>query len=102
MSLTYICLRNTILRNDMDELENWEGEDEPFGEMAVQLGFCTAKDVREALNKQHRLRQEDGVEKLIGVIMMEEGLLTSEQVISILRMLEHRNGTQAPSEQNSA
>lgn len=84
----------------MDELEKWEGE-EPFGEMAVQLGFCTAKDVREALNKQHRLRKEEGKEELIGVIMIEEGFLTSEQVISILRMLEHRNGAETPSEPTS-
>ncbi len=77
----------------MDDVENWEND--PFGEMAVRLGYCTGKDVRKALNEQQRLRSQEGEEKRIGSIMLDDGILTSEQVISILRMLDQQEGKEA-------
>lgn len=72
----------------MDDVENWEND--PFGEMAVRLGYCTGKDVRDALNQQQELSSGDEEQKRIGAIMLEDGILTSEQVISILRMLDQQ------------
>jgi hypothetical protein len=72
----------------MDDVENWEND--PFGEMAVRLGYCTGKDVRDALNQQQELSSGEDEQKRIGAIMLEDGILTSEQVISILRMLDQQ------------
>jgi len=72
----------------MDNVEDWEND--PFGEMAVRLGYCTGKDVRDALNQQQELSSGDEEQKRIGAIMLEDGILTSEQVISILRMLDQQ------------
>ena len=74
----------------MDDVEDWEND--PFGEMAVRLGYCTGKDVRDALNQQQELSSGDEEQKRIGAIMLEDGILTSEQVISILRMLDQQGG----------
>ncbi len=74
----------------MGKFNEWDGE-EPFGEMAIRLGFCTAKDVRQALNYQHELQAEQGEDRKIGLIMMEKGILTSEQVTSILHVLEEQD-----------
>lgn len=75
----------------MDDVEDWEND--PFGEMAVRLGYCTGKDVRDALNQQQELSSgEEEEQKRIGAIMLEDGILTSEQVISILRMLDQQGG----------
>lgn len=77
----------------MDDAEDWEND--PFGEMAVRLGYCTGKDVRDALNQQQKQRSREGEQKRIGAILLEDGILTSEQVISILRMLDQQEGQEA-------
>ncbi len=78
----------------IDTAEPQEGK--PFGEVAVRLGYCSSEDVRAALNRQHEMRNEDGKDQLIGMILLQEGVLTSDQLISVLRVLEHKHQKDLP------
>ncbi|MEK7449482.1 MAG: hypothetical protein AAB019_08360 [Planctomycetota bacterium] len=60
---------------------------ELFGEVAVRMEFVTKRDVQAALKVQQQLRQR-GRNKLIGLIMMEMGLLSTTQLIAVLKELE--------------
>ncbi len=59
-----------------------------FGAVAVRLGFATESDVQRALDRQMRESQEGGEHKLIGLHMLELGILSTSQLISILRSYE--------------
>jgi len=58
---------------------------EPFGKVAVKLGFCSTEDVHRALEIQKNLPKEQKEHKLIGMIMLEEGIISNEQLIAILK-----------------
>ncbi len=55
-----------------------------FGDIAIQKGLATLKDVEDAL----RVQKEDGIKnkehKEIGTILIEQGVLTPNDVSSIL------------------
>jgi hypothetical protein len=59
----------------------------PFGERAVALGFVSREQVRVALQKQDELTQK-GNRRLIGLIMLEMGLLDTTQLLTILKTYE--------------
>jgi len=71
-------------------------EGRQFGEVAVRLGYCSSKDVESALARQRTLRNDEGRDELIGMIMLEEGMLTTDQLISVLRVLEHKHKKELP------
>jgi hypothetical protein len=58
---------------------------EPFGKVAVKLGFCTTDSVCRALEIQKNLPKEQKEHKLIGMIMLEEGIISNQQLIAILK-----------------
>jgi len=58
---------------------------EPLGKVAVKLGFCTAEDVHNALEIQKNLPKQQKNHKLLGMIMLEEGIISNEQLIAILK-----------------
>jgi len=58
---------------------------EKFGAVAIRLGFATPSDVQRALDRQDRESQEGGEHKLIGLHMLELGILSTSQLIEILR-----------------
>ncbi|KPJ59434.1 MAG: hypothetical protein AMS15_06980 [Planctomycetes bacterium DG_23] len=60
----------------------------PFGEIAVGLGFCSRQDVEKGLEVQSDLRREGRKHKLIGMILLESGAISSSQLIQILRIYE--------------
>ncbi len=62
---------------------------ERFGEVAVRLGYVTDKQVHEALDQQ-RDRSADGGHQLIGLVMLELGMLDNAQLINILKEMEER------------
>ncbi len=70
--------------------EELEEDSEQFGEVAVRLGYCTEHDVTQALDYQKELESENGEHKLIGMIMLENGFLSSDQLISILRVMNQQ------------
>lgn len=58
-----------------------------FGELAVQAGYVAPDEVEEALEIQ---RQRDGVgesHKLLGLILLEMGAISNEQLIATLRRM---------------
>ncbi|MEW6357686.1 MAG: hypothetical protein AB1696_15245 [Planctomycetota bacterium] len=59
-----------------------------FGEIAVRAGFVTDQDVHRALARQKEIASNGGNHKLIGIIMLELGMLSNAQLIHILKELE--------------
>ncbi len=75
---------------------------EPFGQVAIKLGFVTASQLESALDIQKSLERSGKGRKLLGMILMEIGLLSSAQLIEILQYYEHRRsaaGARSESEQ---
>ena len=60
---------------------------EPFGARAVRMGFVSWEQVEKALAVQKKLR-ERGVDKLIGMIMIEMEMLDTTQLLSVLKTYE--------------
>ncbi|MBM4046167.1 MAG: hypothetical protein FJ279_13735 [Planctomycetes bacterium] len=67
-----------------------------FGVVAVRKGFCTEHDVARALKKQRDIVDRGGKWKLIGLVMLEMGILSSEQLIEILKYYEHNDKGKKP------
>ena len=59
-----------------------------FGEIAIKKGFVTEEQVKMALEVQKEMDAIGEKHKLIGVIMLELGMLTSEQILEILKTFE--------------
>ena len=59
-----------------------------FGEMAVARGYCTPKDVDRALKLQHEQDERGEKHRLLGILMIQEGLLSTAQLIEILKAYE--------------
>lgn len=57
----------------------------PFGQIAIEMGFVTAEQVKRALDIQHQEDAAGKTRRLLGVIMLEAGFLSSEELIQILR-----------------
>ncbi len=64
-------------------------ECEPFGQIAVKMGFCTQEDVTRALDYQDSLKAQGKEHKLIGMILLEMRALSTSQLIQILQYYEH-------------
>ena len=63
---------------------------EPFGQVAVKLGFVTPSQVESALDIQRSLEHSGKGRKLLGVILLETGFISSAQLIDILQYYEHQ------------
>lgn len=61
---------------------------ELFGAVAVRLGFTKRQEVNRALKRQKELREKKQKHKLIGLIMLELGILDTAQLIRVLKELE--------------
>jgi hypothetical protein len=62
---------------------------EPFGQIAVKLGFCSQEDIDLALETQRMLSAQQKEHKLIGMILLEMRALSTTQLIQILQYYEH-------------
>ncbi len=62
---------------------------EPFGQVAVRLGFCDQETIERALEIQRNLKAEDKEHKLIGMILLELRALSTTQLIEVLQYYEH-------------
>ena len=58
-----------------------------FGDVAIDLGFCTPQHVYEALNMQWEEDNRGERHRLIGEILFQRGFLTREQVEAIVTRL---------------
>ncbi|MBI4713011.1 MAG: hypothetical protein HY762_06905 [Planctomycetes bacterium] len=61
---------------------------ELFGAVAVRLGFTKRQKVNRALKRQKELREKKQKHKLIGLIMLELGILDTAQLIRVLKEME--------------
>jgi len=59
-----------------------------FGEIARQLGFLTEIELTRALSIQEREEVATQPRRPLGIICMQEGYLTFEQVVQILARQE--------------
>ena len=58
-----------------------------FGQVAVRKGFVNAHHVEEALARQKEITAQGHPHRLIGMIMLEMGVLGTTELIEILRDL---------------
>ena len=61
---------------------------EMFGKVAIRLGYVTKERVKEALLIQRRLREKNKEHKLIGMVMLEQGMLGTTELIEIIRQMQ--------------
>jgi len=59
-----------------------------FGEIALQLGFLTELQLTRALSVQEREEVASRPRRPLGIICMQEGYLTFDQVVQILAQQE--------------
>ena len=59
-----------------------------FGDLAVAKGFCTAKDVAQALKLQAEQDKRGDPHQLLGILMIREGILSTAQLIEMLKELQ--------------
>lgn len=57
---------------------------ELFGQVAVRKGYATLEQIDEALQLQRDLH-ENGARKLLGMILLESGVLGPKELIDILQ-----------------
>jgi len=72
-------------------------ETEPFGEVAIKLGFITRRELKSALETQERRIHKGEKRHPIGMIMIEQGLIDTAQLIQILRYYEKKRATSTES-----
>jgi len=58
-----------------------------FGEYAVEMGYCTQRDVARAVEIQRDLASRGFPKMLIGLVMVRYGIIHSGQLLHILRVL---------------
>jgi hypothetical protein len=61
-----------------------------FGAIAVEKGFVTKEQIIHALEVQAKENLEEGKHRLLGQILMDEGLLTAAQVDDILQTMNQQ------------
>ena len=59
-----------------------------FAEMAVQKGYCSEEDVAEALAKQAEMEDHEQHHKMLGLILLQEGMIDNTQFIDLLMELD--------------
>ena len=59
-----------------------------FRKVAIRLGYVTKEQVREALLIQKHLRENNKEHKLIGMVMLEQGMLGTTELIEIIRQMQ--------------
>ncbi|MHC4661649.1 MAG: hypothetical protein ACYS8W_08160 [Planctomycetota bacterium] len=61
---------------------------EKFGRVAIRMGFVNEEQVNKALEIQRKMDDLGQPHKLIGLIMLEEAMLSNAQLIEILKYFE--------------
>ncbi len=68
-----------------DFIEKLEATFARFGKIAVDMGFITGKQIKEALVEQVEDELADKPHRPIGKILLENGWITKEQTDIVLR-----------------
>lgn len=59
-----------------------------FGEIARRLGYVRAEEVEKALEIQRRRVERGESHKMLGLILLEQGNIDTEQLIEVLKRYE--------------
>jgi len=59
-----------------------------FGQVAINKGYVTDLQVQDALYQQNDLGERGEKHKLIGMVMLEMGVLGTTELIEILRAMD--------------
>ncbi|MFH1732143.1 MAG: hypothetical protein ABIF82_10920 [Planctomycetota bacterium] len=59
-----------------------------FGEMAVRKGYCSKEDVEKALKVQAKMEDHEQHHKMLGLILLQEGMIDNTQFIDLLMDLD--------------
>ena len=70
---------------------------EPFGAFAVRRGFATPREIQEGVAAQDRLERAGERRPLLGMMLLQMGVLTTDQMIEILREMEQVRALTVPS-----
>jgi hypothetical protein len=69
-----------------------------FGEVALQAGYIQAMELEKALLVQRERDQHGESHKLLGIILLDMGAISSEQLIEILKKM---NETPPPADRGA-
>lgn len=61
-----------------------------FGAIAVERGFITEDQLFQALKIQAKENLAEGKHRLLGQILLEEGLITTPQIEEVLDVINHQ------------
>ncbi len=64
----------------------------PFGQIAVGKGYCTPDQVDEALRIQRAIERQGRPRPLTGILMVQHGIISTGQLIDIIRAYEDDDG----------
>ncbi len=79
-----------IMSKEFEQIESYE---ERFGNIAIAKGFITPKELLNALKIQVKEETESRKHRLIGQILLEEGVISGEEIEQVLADL-FRKGNQ--------
>ena len=73
----------------MDKVEKKVSDkyDHRFGYLAVEMGFATAEQVKDALAEQIEDNLANKPHRLVGAILLENGWITPQQIDTVLNEL---------------
>ncbi|HUW56210.1 MAG TPA: hypothetical protein VMZ92_06210 [Planctomycetota bacterium] len=74
----------------------------PFGQVAIQMGFVTESQVQAALEIQASMEKTRKERRLLGMIMLEMGMISTDQLIDVLKYYETHRDEEAPPEPDAA
>jgi hypothetical protein len=66
-----------------------------FGEIAIERGYVTVAQVKQALEIQREMRRAGEGHKLIGVLLVELGYMSPKQVMEVLEMYDAERAAEA-------
>jgi hypothetical protein len=67
------------------EYQDIRRKSEAFGKLAVEKGFASSRDIRKALDKQKEAFRNSRLKKLIGDILVDARVISSDQKLLVLR-----------------
>ena len=77
----------------------------PFGQVAIQMGFVTEPQLQAALDIQKSMAASGRERRLLGMVMLEMGMISTDQLIDILKYyetLEHTSDTDDASAEDAS
>jgi len=85
-----IKITDTVLKDTMWPFKR--SKKNRFGEILIQKGLATRQEVEEALKTQAEILKTEQVQKSVGSILSEKGVIGPEDIDSVLEEQRKRDG----------